>query len=151
MKLKQRTSLAVLLATLPFFSLADVWDELKSIPATQYDVGKIYIGVFALEINKILKGENIEETKYKVRKISSIDKNELGLTFSLEARGKYINPNDCSGFASLFQQNMMKKGIVDDVWSSLNSDLKNKLKQSFVVEVKLINKDNDAIMITCRS
>lgn len=151
MKLKQRTSLAALLAVLPFFSSANVWDEIKTMPATQYDVGRVFIEIGAIEIDKRLQDERLDGTKYKVNSVSSITKDELGLKFSLRARGKYIEQDDCSNFADFFQQNMVNKGLIDEAWPGLNSDLKNKLKQSFVVEVELINKDNDSIMTTCRS
>ena len=151
MKLKQRTSLATLLAILPFFSSANVWEEIKSMPATQYDVGRIFIEVSALEIEKRLQNERLEDTKYKLETVNSVTKNELGFKFSLRAKGKYIAQNDCSKFANAFQQNLINKGLVDGFWPSLNANLKNKLKQNLVVEVELINKDNGSIMTTCRS
>ena len=150
MKLKQRASLLALFALIPFLSSASIWDELKNTPANQYDVGRIFIEIAAIELDKRLENERIDGTKYKVSEISSISQNELGLKFSLKARGKHINPQDCSRFAYSLQQNFVTEGLIDETWTTLSTNLKNKLKQNFVVEVELINKDNDAVITTCR-
>jgi hypothetical protein len=149
--MKLKISVA-LLTILPFAVNANVWDDIKKLPATQYDVGRIFTELGALELNKRLEGQKLEGTKYKVSKVSSITDGKLGFKFSFEARGKYINPADCSKFATHFKNGLVqKKGVVSEFWPSLPEALSSQLNEQFAVEAELINKDNEAVMSTCGS
>lgn len=149
--MKKRLRLGItLLACSPILTHANIWEELNSMPATQYDVGRIYTDVTALELDKMLKGEKLKGSKYSFKKVASTSlEGGIGFKFSFEARGKYIDPADCNNFAASFKQRFVSSTFIKGIWPNLSAEQYDSLYNNFVFQVELVNTDNSAVMATC--
>lgn len=131
---------------------ASVWDDLKKTPATQYDVGRIYLDLGSMFLSQKLAGQNVGDTKYEIKGVSSttVD-NRLGLAFAYVARGKYIDPKECGALLNITNQFLDVPTMLNSIWVDIDDATKQAVIDDFVIEVKQVNQDNDALINTCHN
>ncbi|WP_375752725.1 hypothetical protein [Vibrio sp. HN007] len=143
--------LPLILAT-SFSVNASVWDDIKNTPATQLDVGRIYLDMFSTMYKEQFVGQKVGDTKYKVKSLDSFGSDgKLGLKVGYEARGKYINPQECGMFVNISKQALPAGKLAEGIYPQMKPENKEEFASTFLYEVQLINTDNGAVMAECRS
>jgi hypothetical protein len=133
---------------------SSVWQKLDAVPASQYDIGRLYLDILTLQIKDALIGNEVPDTHYSIGYFGAIEiDNRLGFKISYIAEGQYISPSDCNGLLELAQRTAPVKNLIPAVWPKLKSYgiLAKDIENNFVYAVELINKDNNSIFANCHN
>ncbi|WP_330960174.1 hypothetical protein [Photobacterium sp. 53610] len=142
-------SLATIL--LASFTLsATTLDSLKSVPASQYDVGKLKLEIAAMILTEKLKGERVGKTKFDVKKFSVVESNEkLSFVSTLTGRAKYIDKDQCASLQSQISNTPLFSGLFKGAWPGLSDESYQKLSEELKFSVILMSEENNSFKVQC--
>lgn len=125
-------------------------DSLKSVPASQYDLGKLTLELSAYLFTDKLKDERIDGTGFKIDKFKVEEKEEsLLLVGDLLGRTKDISDSQCSSVLNRLTNNSFFSNLPKKVWPGLAEKEYVELSEQVKLSIKLISKENANFFVQC--
>ncbi|MDO6580185.1 hypothetical protein Q4491_02410 [Photobacterium sp. 2_MG-2023] len=148
MRKKRWVLLSGLLAS---FSLqAASLDSLKSVPASQYDFGKLQLELSAYLFTDKLKDERINGTSFKVEKFEVEESdNKLLLVSNLVGKTKDISESQCNTLLVGLTKNYFFSNLPKKIWPDLPEKEYVGLSEEVKLSIKLISKENSEFFVQC--
>jgi hypothetical protein len=136
---------------------AGVLNDLKSVPATKYDIGKLRLEHGADVLTRRLKGQKIRLKGHDALgssfDISSVIVQEfdgkLALAIRVVGKAKEMNELFCQDFVGRLKKGINFDAMAKEIWDGLSDEQYAALKEEFMLKVILVSKENDAFRVSC--
>jgi hypothetical protein len=129
---------------------AGVLEDLKSVPASKYDVGKLRLEHGASELTRGLKGQNIKGSSFDITNVvvQEFD-GKLALAIRVDGKAKEMNEAFCQTFVDALKKGINFDTLTREVWNGLTDEQYAALTEEFVLKVILVSKENEAFQVSC--
>ncbi|HHF3152699.1 hypothetical protein HYO54_22745 [Vibrio parahaemolyticus] len=125
-------------------------DSLKSVPASQYDLGKLQLELSAYLFTDKLKDERVDGTSFKVEKFEVEESdNKLLLVSNLVGKAKDISDSQCNTLLGGLTNNAIFSNLPKQIWPGLAEKEYAELSQEVKLSIKLISKENSNFTVQC--
>ncbi|MGR5324101.1 hypothetical protein ACP3VW_09620 [Vibrio sp. DNB22_17_1] len=125
-------------------------DSLKSVPASQYDLGKLQLELSAYLFTDKLKDKRVDGTSFKVEKFEVEESdNKLLLVSNLVGKAKDISAPQCNTILGDLTSNVIFSNLPKQIWSGLTEKEYVELSQEVKLSIKLISKENSNFTVQC--
>ncbi|MGD8174163.1 hypothetical protein ACQEXU_21180 [Vibrio sp. TRT 21S02] len=125
-------------------------DSLKSVPASQYDLGKLQLELSAYLFTDKLKDERIDGTSFKVERFEVEESdNKLLLVSNLVGKAKDISDSQCNTLLGGLTKSIYFSNLPKQIWPGLPEKEYVELSEEVKLSIKLISKENSNFTVQC--
>lgn len=132
-------------------ALASVLGELKSTPATKYEVGILRLEMGALIVSRDLEGKPVGENGFKFQGARVEEKQDsVEFVFTVEGKAKDISEGLCQAIKKSFDDRGVVEEMKQEVWPGLSEAQYEDINDEFFMAVELVSRENSAFTLSCR-
>lgn len=140
----------ILLSLTALGTNAGTLDELKNIPASKYEIGKMQLEFGAYLLTQKHKDKNVGKSSFEIEGFRVAEEaDKLFFFTTLVGRANKMNDQVCKQLKS----HLVESGPLTDLgrktWSGLTDAQYQALEKEFIVAVELISKENKSFRIQC--
>lgn len=131
--------------------LASVLEELKSTPATKYEVGILRLEMGAMMVSKDLEGKPVGENGFRFQG-ARVEENpgSAEFVFTVEGQAKDISEGLCQAIKKSFDDRGVLEEMKQEVWPGLSEAQYASINDEFFMAVELVSRENSAFTLSCR-
>jgi hypothetical protein len=138
-----------------FFSLsaasAGTLEELKDVPASKYEIGKLKLSMLAFEKSIEFNQREVGQSGFVITQFRTEEFiGHLLLVASMTGDSKDVNKQTCQELLEAIRDNINFTDIVLDLWNDLTGEQLIALKQEVLLKAELFSKTNQNIKVDCR-
>ncbi len=130
---------------------AGTLEELKGVPASKYEIGKLKLSMLAFEKSIEFNQREVGQSGFVITQFRTEEFiGHLVLVASMTGNSKDVNKQTCQNLLEAIRENINFTDIVLDLWNDLSGEQLIALKQEVLLKAELFSKDNRGIKTDCR-
>ncbi len=124
--------------------------ELKDVPASKYELGKLKLSLLAYEKSVEFNQREVGQSGFVITNFRTQEYvGRLLLVASMAGNGRDINKQTCQDLLEAVRENINFTEIVLDLWNDLTGEQLIALKEEVLLKAELFSKDGQNIKIEC--
>ncbi len=142
--------LIAILALTSFYSNADILRELKSTPATKYDIMSLNLDIGSTWMKQQLEQKYKDSNSpIKIHDVKALLDREIGIKMSFTAPTKKLTPEFCSELTAKIPNSFNQPDQLRGLVSGLSEEQYKQLAEVLVFKLELVSADNTALKYPC--